>query len=300
MTIPSPAAVLDGLQAAAHIASPWIDAQGSLCEIALTQGRTELVLELGPEGIEQSRIRDGIRDLRQRVYSRKFPEVSNVRNDPYDAQSCVIYSRSPEGRVCATARIAFDGALGIPEAALIQRLVYGYRRDGIRFAELGRFVIDDEGRGMLNAFYRAYFELGATWGLQLYLMFVPDNKVSLYQRIMDARVATSFCDLTFGGSHPYVCMEWWLDRTKPRFFSWSGARRSVNAPTAQVRGEDEQRAPAPIPARYGTATPAPMPLSRPPSNCPCIARRRRSSVGTSWTAAAAPPGSLPSSPTVRR
>lgn len=238
MTLQSPAAVLDRLPAAARMAPPWNGAQGSLCEIVSHRGRTELVLELRPEGIEQDRLRDGIWDLRQRVYSRKFPEVSNVRNDPYDAQSCVIYSRSPEGRVCATARIAFDGALGIPEAALVDRLVDGYRRDGIEFAELGRFMIDDEGRGLLNAFYRAYYELGAIWGIQLYLMFVPDNKVTLYQRLMDARVATTFPDLTFGGNHPYVCMEWWLGRTRPRFFSWSGASRSGDAPAVRVRGED--------------------------------------------------------------
>ncbi len=240
MTIQCPAAVLDRLPAAARMAPPWSDAQGSLCEIVSRRGRTELVLELRPEGIEQSRLREGIWHLRQHVYSRKFPEVSNIRNDPYDAQSCVIYSRSTEGRVCATARIAFDGALGIPEAALVDRLVDGYRRDGIRFAELGRFMIDDEGRGLLNAFYRAYFELGATWGIQLYLMFVPDNKVTLYQRLMDAQIAISFRDLTFGGNHPYVCMEWWLDRTKPRFFSWSGASRSGDAAAVQVRGEDER------------------------------------------------------------
>ncbi len=238
MTIQSPAAVLDRLPAAARIAPPWSDAQGSLCEILWTRGRTELALEPGSEGIEQRRIRDGIWDLRQRVYSRKFPDVNTLRNDPYDAQSCVIFSRSPEGRVCATARIAFDGALGIPEAALVDRLVDGYRRDGIQFAELGRFMIDDAGRGLLNAFYRAYFELGATWGIQLYLMFVPDNKVTLYQRLMDARAAISFRDLTFGGNHPYVCMEWWLDRTKPRFFSWSGASRPGDAPTVRIRRED--------------------------------------------------------------
>ncbi|EXJ13303.1 hypothetical protein D779_3894 [Imhoffiella purpurea] len=198
------------------------------------------MLDPRPEGIEQDRIREGIWDLRQRVYSRKFPEVNQVRDDPYDYQSCVIYSRSTEGRVCATARIAFDGDLGIPEAALVDRLVDGYRRDGVQFAELGRFMIDDEGRGILDSFYRAYYELGAAWGIQLYLMFVPDNKVSLYRRLMDARVAISFRDLTFGGNHPYVCMEWWLDRTRPRFFSWSGASRSGDAAAVQVRGEGER------------------------------------------------------------
>ncbi|MFD2110760.1 N-acyl amino acid synthase FeeM domain-containing protein [Thiorhodococcus fuscus] len=238
MTIQNPAAVLDRLPVAACVAPPWSDAQGSLCEIRMSQGGTELVLEPGSKGIEQRRIRDGIWDLRQRVYSRKFPDVNTLRNDPYDAQSCVIYACSPEGRVCATARIAFDGALGIPEAALVDRLVDGYRRDGIQFAELGRFMIDDEGRGLLNAFYRAYFELGATWGIQLYLMFVPDNKVTLYRRLMDAQVAISFRDLTFGGNHPYVCMEWWLDRTRPRFFSWSGASRSGDAAAVRVREED--------------------------------------------------------------
>jgi len=240
MTLQNPAAALDRLPAAACVAPPWSDAQGSLCEIRVNRGRTELVLELGSEGIEQRRIRDGISDLRQRVYSRKFPDVNTVRNDPYDAQSCVIFSRSPEGRVCATARIAFDGALGVPEAGLVDRLVDGYRRDGIQFAELGRFMIDDEGRGLLNAFYRAYFELGASWGIQLYLMFVPDNKVTLYKRLMDAQVATTFPDLTFGGNHPYVCMEWWLDRTRPRFFSWSGASQPGDTSAVRVRREDER------------------------------------------------------------
>jgi len=210
----------------------WQNAMGSLCRIGETPKDPLLEVRLKPAASEYKKVMRGIWPLRKKVYREHFPEVCVVKNDPYDRYSCVIYTRAPAGRVTSTVRIAFDGELGIPEAALVPGLVGQYRRAGIRFAELGRFVIDGDTRGPDGPFknyYRAYYELGKRWGIEVYLIFVPENKMPFYRRLMDAELLSSLDGLTFGGQRPFVCMEWWLDRTRSRFFSWCGAENKYAA-----------------------------------------------------------------------
>lgn len=202
----------------------WRDAMGSLCRISDDPKQATLDLRLAPAPADWSATIRPIWALRQKVYAEMYPEVTGVDNDPYDRYSCVIYTENGAGQVTSTARIGFDGALGVPEAALVGRLLDNYHRAGTQFAELGRFVIDDDARGVLSNYYRAYYELGALFGIDMYLMFVPENKISLYRRLMDAEVVLEFAGLTFGSKYQYVCMEWWLERTLPRFFSWCNAR----------------------------------------------------------------------------
>jgi len=81
-----------------------------------------------------------------------------------------------------------------------------------------------------------YYELGRRWGIDVYLIFVPENKMSFYRRLMDAELVRSLGGLTFGGQQPFVCMEWWLDKTRPHFFSWCGANTRVAADSFAKEG----------------------------------------------------------------
>jgi len=126
----------------------WKNAMGSLCRIGETPRQPLLDVNLEPETSQYKNIIGDIWRLREKVYREHYPDVSVVEDDPYDRYSCVIYTQNPDGRVTSTVRIAFDGALGIPEAELVPDLVARYRRAGIRFAELGRFVIDSDARGV--------------------------------------------------------------------------------------------------------------------------------------------------------
>nr|VFK51619.1 MAG: hypothetical protein BECKTUN1418E_GA0071001_100623 [Candidatus Kentron sp. TUN]VFK54020.1 MAG: hypothetical protein BECKTUN1418F_GA0071002_10362 [Candidatus Kentron sp. TUN] len=150
----------------------WKNAMGSLCRIGETPKHPLFEVTLEPKSSEYEEVIRGIWPLRERVYREHYPEIHVVENDPYDQYSCVIYTRNSSGRMTSTVRIAFDGELGIPEVALVSDLVDQYQDAEIQFAELGRFVIDGETQGLdgpLKNYYRAYYELGKRWGIDVYL-----------------------------------------------------------------------------------------------------------------------------------
>jgi|GEM_PF-1548359 len=166
---------------------------------------------------------------RQGVYNKIYPEVESFANDPHDGAACVIYTRAATGEISSTARIAFDGPLGIPEKRLVPDLIGQFRRDGITFAELGRFIIDDAARGVLPNYFRAFYHFGNQVGVDAYVMFVQRKWISFYARLMDAKVV-AYLDEDFGSGAPYAVMAWHLKETTPRFFSWCGAESHFAKP----------------------------------------------------------------------
>lgn len=163
--------------------------------------------------------------VRKDVYNKIYPDVQTFENDPYDKDSCVIYSKANTGTVTSTARIAFNGLSGIPEKALVPDLVDQLITTRQEFAELGRFVIDDTARGILKQYFRTFYEVGDILGVDIYIMFVRQKWVSFYQRLMKAEVIKEL-DETFGSDSLYSVMTWRLTDTTPRFFSWCGAKRN--------------------------------------------------------------------------
>ncbi len=162
--------------------------------------------------------------LRQVVYNKIYPAVACFAHDPYDAQSCVLYTRNKMGDISSTAQIAFNIApLGIPEKKLVPDLILQLNHEQRTFAELGRFVIADDARGVLKNYYRAFYQLGIEQDIDTYIMFVRPKWVGFYRRLMRATVVAELAE-TFGSDSKYVVMTWRLQDTAPRFFGWSGVQ----------------------------------------------------------------------------
>ena len=152
------------------------DLKGTLIEINANPKSDDFILNIQPQQSDQETLQH-IWAARQTVYNKIYPEVTTFENDPHDSSACVIYTRTATGEISSTARIAFDGPLGIPEKKLVPNLIEQLACKNAQYAELGRFVIDDAARGVLPQYFRAFFELGNHVGIDTYVMFVREKWV---------------------------------------------------------------------------------------------------------------------------
>lgn len=205
-----------------HDVPVWHGLKGTLVEINSNPKSDNFILNIQSQQADQKTLQ-GIWTARQTVYNELYPEVKTFDNDPHDSSACVIYTRTKTGEISSTARIAFDGPLGIPEKNLVPALIEQLTSNNLQFAELGRFVIDDAARGVLPNYFRAFYQLGNQFGVDIYVMFVRHKWVCLYERLMRAQFIENI-EENFGSDSPYAVMTWNLKDTTPRFFSWCGAK----------------------------------------------------------------------------
>jgi hypothetical protein len=203
----------------------WHRLKGALVEINPDPKDDDFILNIQQQQAEQE-IMQRIWTARQDVYNKIYPEVKSFENDPHDSSACVIYTRTNTGEISSTARIAFDGPLGIPEKKLVPALIGQFRDNDVQFAELGRFVIDDAARGVLPNYFRAFYQLGNQLGIDTYIMFVRHKWVPFYIRLMKATVVAHI-EENFGSDSPYAVMTWNLRDTTPRFFSWCDTQLKI-------------------------------------------------------------------------
>jgi len=196
------------------------DFKNKLLEIKTNPQDSNFILSLHPQTQDNQTINNEIWSLRHETYRKMYPNVIVNKHDKYDKESCIIFTRNNEGKISSTARIAYNGQKGIPEQQLIPNIIKQYEEEGIIFAELGRFVINDDARGVLKNYFRAFYHCGLESEIDLYLMFVRQKWISFYQQFMDATIISDLEGVTFGSQSNYACMTWNLAKTKPDFFKW--------------------------------------------------------------------------------
>lgn len=199
----------------------WHDLKGTLVEINANPKGDDFILNIQQQQAEQKTLQH-VWAARQGVYNKIYPGVTTFENDPHDSSACVIYTRTITGEISSTARIAFDGPLGIPEQNLVPDLIEQFRGNGVQFAELGRFVIDDAARGVLSNYFRTFYHFGTQFGVDIYIMFVRHKWINFYARLMKAEVIENI-EESFGSDSAYAVMTWRLKDTTPRFFTWCDA-----------------------------------------------------------------------------
>ena len=197
--------------------------EGSLLEINPLPGRSTLLLGQQVQQLDGLLMMESVNQLRRDTYSKLYPEVDIPEIDPFDDSACVIYTCNKQQRALSTARVSFDGALGIPERHLVPEIVEQYQKQGVRFAELGRFVIDEQARGMLKQYFRCFYYIARQLGIEVYLMFVQHKWIPFYRRLMRAQIVADLPNVTFGSDAQYSCMAWQISDTTEKFMRWSGA-----------------------------------------------------------------------------
>lgn len=161
-------------------------------------------------------------ELREQEYSRLYPAMAHFRDDIYDGEACVLYSESESGILTSTGRIVFDGSLGLPADELIKPEIDKLREQGLRVAEISKFTITKEARGILPFYFYTYYEIAASYGIDSMIFIIRDKNVQLYQKTARARILLNDIGYHYGTHFCFALLECRVKEVTPTFLRYWG------------------------------------------------------------------------------
>ncbi|MEJ1378977.1 MAG: hypothetical protein RPU32_13570 [Candidatus Sedimenticola sp. (ex Thyasira tokunagai)] len=164
-----------------------------------------------------------VRELRAAVYQKIYPAL-DVHDDPHDESAVILYSEDCNGRLISTARLAVDGAIGLPEDSYFPPEVNNYRRQGKCLLELGRLINQGGDKQLLKAYFWAIYNTAQDLEGDVILMAIKPKDISFYQRL-GATLLAADMGVTYGGKHTLACLAWEIKHTKKFFFDWAGGEK---------------------------------------------------------------------------
>lgn len=159
---------------------------------------------------------------RKTEYSKRYAEINDFRNDPYDEHAAILYTEDKHNNITSTGRLTFDGAKGLPEDNVFPETVHEYREQGLNLVELGRFIITNSNMALLKAYYEAFYTLSLANNVHYILMIMRQKDVAFHKHMMGASVLSNDVGVSFGSQHAFACVAWEIEKTTPRFFKWLG------------------------------------------------------------------------------
>jgi hypothetical protein len=164
--------------------------------------------------------------FRRRVYSMLFPNITDFENDPYDRFSATLFTEDDAGNITSTGRLAFDGPQGLPEECLVHFLIKEHRQRGLKLAEFGRLIIEDNQHKLLiNKYYKSVYAIAVNNGIDSIIIVTKKKDLGFYQNRVGAKLLSSDVNETFGGTGKYGCVDWEVSKTKSRFLKWCGVSK---------------------------------------------------------------------------
>lgn len=165
--------------------------------------------------------RKRIHQFGQKEYHKFYPKLKQCFQGKYDKNACILYTETSQGELISTARIVFDGSQGLPNDKLIKKHLDWQRAQGKRLMEVGEFVITDSTQGLLERYYRAFYEIALNNDIDYMLILVKQKDVAFHQSMIGAKVLVESNGHTYGSGHYFSYLEWSIKDTKPAFFEWT-------------------------------------------------------------------------------
>jgi 2-polyprenyl-3-methyl-5-hydroxy-6-metoxy-1,4-benzoquinol methylase len=165
---------------------------------------------------------DKIWQFRAKQYPKHYPNIGNFNNDKHDGNACILYSCNDLGELTSTARMVFDGPLGLPQESILARQIGDLRLRGRKLLQVGRFIIAHKTQHLLKAYYRAFYQIATANSIDSMVIMVKSKDIAFHQRMMGDQLLSKDIGDSFGSDHQFVCFDWQLKNTTPKFLHWTG------------------------------------------------------------------------------
>lgn len=180
-----------------------------------------------------------VTEFRQRQYSQLYPDVKIAKLDPFDQQAIIFYSTNGQGEISGTARLVFDGNLGLPDESTLKPWVVKMRQQSCSMVELGRFIISEQNSDVLKQYYRVFYRLTLDHGIDNIVMLMRQKEVNFHVKRAGAILLQFDTGVTFGSQHHFAAVNWKLKNTPKRFLNWLGLPASFAAKTQTTTEKTE-------------------------------------------------------------
>lgn len=165
-----------------------------------------------------------VRSLRKEQFE-KYP-ASGDSIDKFDLNSFILTGYNSKEILTSTGRIVFDSSLGLPADEYAKDEINKLRKENLVIAELSKFAIAPEAKGMLRSYLKAYYEIALSLGIDSYISINPSKDVNIYKKIYAARVLVKDIGYSYGTNNTFSMMEYKIKEVKPCLAAWLGEELS--------------------------------------------------------------------------
>lgn len=136
-----------------------------------------------------------------------YPAVEQGKtNDIYDHNAWVLYTTNAVGEYVSTGRVAFDGEAGLPADDLVKPELDTLRDRGFKLAELGKFAIRAEGKGMLPLYLNTYHKIGELYDMDYLIFIIPAKHASLYRKTLGGDIVLQDIGYSYGTNSQFALL----------------------------------------------------------------------------------------------
>lgn len=165
-----------------------------------------------------------IKTLREKQF-KKYPE-GGASVDEFDLDAFILTGSNSKGELTSTGRIVFDSTLGLPADTYAKAEIDKLRQKNLVIAELSKFAITSEAKGMLRSYLKAYYKIGVSLGIDSYISINPSKDVNVYKKIYAARVIIEDIGYSYGTNHTFTLMEYKIRDVRKSLSNWLGEELS--------------------------------------------------------------------------
>jgi len=165
-----------------------------------------------------------VRLLREKQF-KKYPNGGDTI-DKFDLNSFILTGYNSKETLTSTGRIVFDSSFGLPADKYAKKEIDKLREENLVIAELSKFAIAPEAKGMLRSYLKAYYEIAVSLGIDSYVSINPSKDVNIYKKIYAARVLVKDIGHSYGTNNTFSMMEYKIKEVKPCLAAWLGEELS--------------------------------------------------------------------------
>ncbi|NRB38060.1 MAG: hypothetical protein HRU20_06270 [Pseudomonadales bacterium] len=193
---------------------------GTIIQINADPKSIDPIVAFEKQADHHSQILLDISRLRDKTYSRLYPDYSIHHESYYDGGACILYSANTAGEIISTARVNVAGFIPIPIHESVSDQIASCLQRGEFWAELGRWVIEPEARGQNLSYYRIFHQLSELFSIDNYFMQVRDAHVYFYQKYFNAQAIED--GKGYESEASCTNLQWQVTSTPQAFFTLLG------------------------------------------------------------------------------
>lgn len=161
--------------------------------------------------------------FRKKYYRIIYPETYQQVYDPYYDNSFHFYYSDKDGKILATATIAYGKNRQLPDQELFSSTANNYQTDGLCCVEVGRFLISktDRYEEIKVNFYRFFYLFSKGFGIDVIFALFKLKELNFITNTIGGSIIKKDTGKNFGSKNSYAAITWEIDKTDERFYQWA-------------------------------------------------------------------------------
>lgn len=149
------------------------------------------------------------------------PGVSEFHFDGFESNSVILFGVDDNENITSTMRVLFDSTKGFPEEDRMPESFNAMRKNGKKFAEIGRLVITSHQRKLLRKYYKAAYDIAMVLEYDYLFWVMKKSNLPSHEKLMHTEVLSENMGHSWDQEQAELCLVIWdIHEHQPAFHKW--------------------------------------------------------------------------------